>query len=180
MFRYWRFSDAPSWRIELRFSLSEPLLRLLLVLVLTSGIAKGVLLAESPATWTSLSSPSSFNAWRDDHHGWNTVGDVAMASDSPRRFREKHGSGVLVSDGNASNLESRDEYQDIDVRLEFMIPKQSNSGVKLLSRYEIQILDTYGTKDLRGYSCGGIYPRAEQDPSYHHIDDGIPPCSTVK
>ena len=116
-----------------------------------------------------------FAAWREDHHGWKIVGDVALNSASPSRFDEKPGDGVLVSNGDASNLESREEYQDVDVRLEFMIPKQSNAGVKLLGRYEIQILDTFGVKELSGDSCGGIYPRAEQEPSYHHIDHGIPP-----
>ena len=41
--------------------------------------------------------------------------------------------------------------------------------------YEIQILDTYGSKDLSGDSCGGIYPRAKEKPRYHHIDNGFPP-----
>jgi hypothetical protein len=56
-----------------------------------------------------------------------------------------------------------------------MIPKQSNAGVKLMGRYEIQILDTHNAKKLSGDSCGGIYPRAEQEPDYHHIDEGVPP-----
>src|SRR5262249_61960449 len=32
-----------------------------------------------------------------------------------------------------------------------------------------------GKKDLTGDSCGGVYPRAEQKPKYHHIDKGVPP-----
>jgi hypothetical protein len=143
--------------------------------VISSSISAGLLWAESPAVWTSLSAKSSFTAWRDDHPGWKIIGDVALDSANPKRFSEKPGIGVFVSNGNAANLESRDEYQDVDVRLEFMIPKQSNAGVKLLGRYEIQILDTYGAKELRGYSCGGIYPRADKEPSYHHIDHGVPP-----
>jgi hypothetical protein len=126
-------------------------------------------------TWASLSSSSSFESWREDTRGWTIVGDVVLNSDDPSRFDEKPGRGTFVSDGDASNLQSRDEYQDVDVRLEFMIPKESNAGVKLLSRYEIQILDTYGSKELTGDSCGGIYPRAEEEPSYHHIDRGVPP-----
>jgi hypothetical protein len=148
---------------------------LLSAVVLSTGISTGLLWAESPATWTSLSSSSSFAAWRDDHHGWKIVSDVALDSGRPRRFIETPGIAVLVSNGDASNLESREEYQDVDVRLEFMIPKQSNAGVKLLSRYEIQILDTYGAKELSGDACGGIYPRAELEPTYHHIDQGVPP-----
>jgi Domain of Unknown Function (DUF1080) len=150
-------------------------IHLLAVVILINGISTGLVSAAPPATWTSLSSSPSFNAWRKDHHGWKIVGDVKLNSDHPSRFDEKPGNGILVSNGDASNLESREEYQDVTVGLDFMIPKQSNAGVKLLCRYEIQILDTYGAKQLTGDSCGGIYPRAEQEPSYHHIDRGVPP-----
>jgi hypothetical protein len=147
----------------------------LLAAIVSIGIPPVILLSSPPTAWTSLSSSSSFEAWQEDNVGWKIVADVVPNSDDPGRFDEKPGSGTFVSDGEASNLESREEYQDVDLRLEFMIPKRSNSGVKLLGRYEIQILDTYGAEDLSGDSCGGIYPRAEEKPSYHHIDRGVPP-----
>ena len=149
----------------------------LVAIVISIGVPTGLLWAVPPTTWTSLSESSSFAAWRDDHRGWKIVGDVSLKPDSPKHFDVKPGRGVLVSNGDASNLESREDYQDVDVRLEFNIPKQSNAGVKLQGRYEIQILDTYGVKDkeLGGDSCGGIYPRAEQEPDYHLIDRGVPP-----
>jgi hypothetical protein len=103
------------------------------------------------------------------------AGDASLNSRCPEKLNETRGCGVLVSRGEGTSLETCQEYQDVDVRLEFMIPKNSNSGVKLLSRYEIQILDTHNAKELTGDSCGGIYPRAEEDPDYHHIDQGVPP-----
>jgi lysophospholipase L1-like esterase len=131
--------------------------------------------AEPPTAWTSLLRPSSFDHWRDGHHGWRIVSDVSLSKDSRKQFDDKQGRGVLVSHGDASNLESRDDYQDVDVKLDFMIPKQSNSGVKLMGRYEIQIRDTYGATNLTGDSCGGIYPRAELTPKYRYLDQGVPP-----
>ena len=62
----------------------------------------------------------------------------------------------------------------MEVRLEFMIPKEANSGVKLNGLYEIQIIDSYGKKKLRGDDCGGVYPRGENEPDYHVIDEGFP------
>ena len=56
-----------------------------------------------------------------------------------------------------------------------MIPRQSNSGVKLEGVYEIQIFDSWKVANPKGDDCGGIYPRAEQKPKYHHIDEGIAP-----
>jgi hypothetical protein len=39
----------------------------------------------------------------------------------------------------------------------------------------VQIFDSFGVKEPKGDGCGGIYPRAELLPKYHHIDDGYPP-----
>jgi len=61
------------------------------------------------------------------------------------------------------------------VHVEFLIAKRSNSGVKLHGHYEIQIADSHGVKEPTADDCGGVYPRAEQKPKYHHIDKGIPP-----
>ncbi len=55
------------------------------------------------------------------------------------------------------------------------MPKGSNSGVKLHGHYEIQIADSWGHDKPTASDCGGIYPRAELLPKYHHIDDGYPP-----
>jgi len=145
------------------------------IVVLSGGVADGLLGAEPASLWTPLIQPRSFAAWREDHHGWKLVGDVALNSAHSGQLEEKPGDSVLVGDGDAANLQSEAEYQDVDVRLEFMIPQNSNAGVKMMGRYEIQILDTYGVKELSGDSCGGIYPRAEQEPDYHHIDHGVPP-----
>lgn len=134
-----------------------------------------VVWAAQPSNSTSSDWTSSFTPWRPGHQGWKIVGDASLKENSPTRLDETSGSGVLISHGEASNLESLQDYQDVDVRLEFMIPKRSNAGVKLHGRYEIQILDSYGATELSGDSCGGIYPRAEQEPRYHHIDEGIPP-----
>jgi hypothetical protein len=70
---------------------------------------------------------------------------------------------------------SKQKFGDVEVHAEFMIPKGSNSGVKLEGLYEIQIFDSYGVEEPKATDCGGIYPRAEQKPTYHHIDKGVPP-----
>ena len=67
------------------------------------------------------------------------------------------------------------------VHLEFLVPKGSNSGVKLEGLYEIQIFDSYGVPDskLTASHCGGIYPRAELLPRYHYLDKGFPPTANA-
>ena len=56
-----------------------------------------------------------------------------------------------------------------------MVAKGSNSGVIFHGNHEIQILDSYGVKKLTAGHCGGVYPRAATEPTYHHLDGGSVP-----
>ncbi|MEO6710365.1 MAG: family 16 glycoside hydrolase, partial [Planctomycetota bacterium] len=65
---------------------------------------------------------------------------------------------VLINDGaTPSELVSRLEFADIDVHAEFMLPEGGNSGLYLMGRYEVQLLDSSGKTDLKPGDCGGIY-----------------------
>jgi hypothetical protein len=100
-----------------------------------------------------------------------------MDSKNPKRLTATPGKGILVNGptGRTRNLLTKQQFGDIEVHLEFLIPKGSNSGVKFEGLYEIQIFDSYGVKNPKGSDCGGIYPRAEQLPKYHYLDEGTPP-----
>jgi len=90
------------------------------------------------------------------------------------------GQGALVNgQGKTNDLVSREEWGDVELELDFMIPTRSNSGVKLQGLYEIQIVDSWKEEKATAHHCGGIYPRAELKPRYHHIDDGIAPKSNA-
>jgi hypothetical protein len=114
-------------------------------------------------------------AWKKPTGDWVIGGDAAIDPDNPRKLVAKPGTGVLVTGAKPRNLVSKATFGDVEVHVEFLIPHRSNSGVKFEGLYEIQIFDSYGAKKLSGDSCGGIYPRAELTPKYHHIDDGIAP-----
>src|SRR5207249_188981 len=72
--------------------------------------------------------------------------------------------------GRLPDLLTKQSFGDCEVHVEFLIPKGSNSGIKFHAVYEIQILDSAGkpTDKLTGDDLGGIYPRAELTPKYHH------------
>ena len=134
-----------------------------------------VALAEEPG-WVTLFSGKNLDAWHSPAKEWYAAGEIALQPDNPRRLVGKPGEGALVNGkGRTANLVSKEAYTDLAVHVEFLIPRGSNSGVKLMGRYEIQIYDSHGRKELTGSDCGGVYPRGEMLPKYHTIDKGVPP-----
>jgi hypothetical protein len=134
--------------------------------------------AVEEAGWRVLLGPETgLSAWRPVKGGWQEGGDAALDPQNPRRLRLLPGKGVWANNpqGRAPNLLSKEEFGDLETHVEFLIPQRSNSGVKLQGLYEIQIYDSYGVAKPKGSDCGGVYPRAEQYPSYHYLDEGIPP-----
>lgn len=64
--------------------------------------------------------------------------------------------GVLRSPKSGANLVTDNSYTDFKLHVEFRYPKESNSGVYLRGRYEVQIMDSQGKEPLSG-ELGGIY-----------------------
>ncbi len=103
-----------------------------------------------------------FSQWRDDTGQWQIVGDVFTKPDNDKLLSSKPGTGVIVNGptGKTSNLFSRNEFGDVKAHIEFMVSKDSNSGVYFMGRYEIQVFDSWQKKpQYPGIECGGIYER---------------------
>jgi hypothetical protein len=86
-------------------------------------------------------------------------------SAQPVTFKE--GTGILLNmndEKKRSNLISVLEHGDIELELELMVPKGSNSGIYLQGRYEVQILDSWGVKSPSFSDIGGIYRNWENKP----------------
>jgi hypothetical protein len=148
--------------------------RLLALLVLLSTFAHGL---ADKAEWIELSGANGLDAWKKPHGDWVIAGGAGLDPKNSKRLVARPGKGVLVNGpkGRTHDLLSKQHFGDIEAHVEFLIPKGSNSGVKFEGLYEIQIYDSWGVKKPTASDCGGIYPRAELKPRYHHIDKGIPP-----
>lgn len=73
--------------------------------------------------------------------------------------------------GKTVNLATAEKFGDVELYLEFRIPKGSNSGVYLQGLYEIQIFDSFGVAQPKSSDCGAIYHRwIDEKPV-----DGSPP-----
>lgn len=75
------------------------------------------------------------------------------------------------------NLFTAREHGDLDVELEFMMAPNSNSGVYLQGRYEVQLLDSFGVANPQYSDCGGIYQRWDKHrPPGQEGYEGHPPA----
>jgi Domain of Unknown Function (DUF1080) len=128
-------------------------------------------------SWITLSGDNWRELWRQPAGDWFMAGSVGLDPRNPRRLAAGAGKGILVNGrtGRTENLITRQKFGDLEAHVEFLIPRRSNSGVKFEGLYEIQIFDSWGVRTPTADDCGGIYPRAEMEPTYHHIDKGVPP-----
>ncbi|MDP4883908.1 MAG: DUF1080 domain-containing protein [Opitutales bacterium] len=94
---------------------------------------------------------------------WHLVDRVSLNGEDTSKFESSpnaRGRILLNADTRVKRLPyllTKKSYRDVDVTLEFMIPKGSNAGIYLMGRYEVQILDSYGKKEVKFSDIGGIY-----------------------
>jgi hypothetical protein len=82
-----------------------------------------------------------------DLNGWHASGEVNQWMVV---------SGVLTSPRSGSNIMTDKTFMDFKLHIEFRYPKESNSGVYLRGRYEVQIEDNKGMEPS-SHLLGGIY-----------------------
>lgn len=136
------------------------------ILFLLLSCSLGLSLGTSPAAESiSLFNGQDLTGWRTSGRkpgAWK-VGKAALAPGEAGKLVAEPSGTELVADGNSPNLVSEAAFGDCLLDLEFMIPKDSNSGVKLQRIYEIQILDNAGKETLGKGDCGAIYKERAPD-----------------
>jgi 3-keto-disaccharide hydrolase len=88
------------------------------------------------------------------------VEDAKVKAVTEKAVKYTPGKGVLLNysdDKNKGHLVTVWEHGDIDLELEVMLPKGSNSGIYLQGRYEVQLFDSWGVKQPKYSDIGGIY-----------------------
>ncbi|MBN1803819.1 MAG: DUF1080 domain-containing protein [Sedimentisphaerales bacterium] len=133
---------------------------IILILLLIAGVvANG---DEKSVTLTG----DDFSQWRYNTGQWQIVGDVFLRADNNKLLGSKPGTGVIVNGptGKTSHLLSKTQFGDVRAHIEFMVSKDSNSGIYFMGRYEIQVFDSRQKKPLYpGIECGGIYERWDEN-----------------
>jgi hypothetical protein len=110
--------------------------------------------------------------WKTVGRGTNqwTVGKAALDPEHPAKLKVIGPGQDLISTNRTVNLSSEAVFGDCALELEFMVghatpgnDTDSNSGVKMMNIYEIQIFDSYGKAAPGKTDCGAIY--SETPPS---------------
>lgn len=135
------------------------------ILVLLSSLLL-LLAVDDGAELPGLLQPAS---WRNSGE-WTVAGAIAGSSTEKKWNSVKpaaSGKGILYNGakGKTTNIVSRSSHGDVELIAEFMIPRSSNSGIYLMQRYEVQILDSFGKPDdsLSVHDCGAIYERWDEE-----------------
>ncbi|MFK7909180.1 MAG: family 16 glycoside hydrolase [Akkermansiaceae bacterium] len=98
---------------------------------------------------------------------WNYFGEVKHSGRDLNVVSQ--GDDIVSNISPAGKLEKADflrtveKFQDVHMKLEFMVPKRSNSGAYFMGRYEIQILDSFGRKKFGSGDLGGLYQRWDEN-----------------
>jgi|WetSurMetagenome_2_1015567.scaffolds.fasta_scaffold12369_3 hypothetical protein len=118
--------------------------------------------AETPKTLTPFNG-KDLTGWklRDPAKSQWKVGTASIDPANPKRMVLDPKGTDLVNLRGGCDLMTEAEFGDCLVTLEVMIPKESNSGVYLMGRYEVQIIDSFGKDaDFGPGDMGGIYHTA--------------------
>jgi hypothetical protein len=151
------------------------------VLIAILSVFAATVANAQPKAPVELIKDHDMSVWRQPTNLWSIVGDVFLSPSDPKALNSKPGTGILFNGGRTTDIVSKQEFGDVQLHIEFIISKRSNSGVYFMGSYELQIYDSYGVaKDLYpGIECGGLYPRwiNEKDVEGHSpdVNASLPP-----
>jgi hypothetical protein len=103
--------------------------------------------------WTAKPGSGKRNLW--------TVGVPVIPKEKPGQFVVTPGTGAMINravhHGDSQDFYSTQTFGSCHLELEVMVPKGSNSGIYVMGEYEVQVLDSFGRKELGGGDMGAIY-----------------------
>lgn len=111
---------------------------------------------------------------------WSLGSSVSADLNKPNFLSKTEGTGILINlpdkKNQGSDLFSKFEHGDMDLELDYMLAKGSNSGIYLQGRYELQLEDSWGIKSPTSANNGGMYVRWDDSkPEGHQGYQGYPP-----
>ena len=115
-----------------------------------------------PKTFTDISF-TNLEAFQQPGKNWIISSDAVADFTKEGEIHSISGTGAvvnIVSPDNHSHLITKESFGDLALELDFMMAKNSNSGVYLQGRYEVQLSDSWTKLNPTFSDCGGIYQRS--------------------
>ena len=90
-----------------------------------------------------------------------TLGKAELNPSDPATLKVSgEGNELINPQPHGIDIYTTNEFGDCRLELELMVAKGSNSGVFMMRNYEVQILDSYGKKEMGTGDMGAIYGAA--------------------
>lgn len=125
----------------------------------------------------------NLSSFKNPGKSWKIVGNVHADLEQPNKLETSRGTGILVNDpGNKSgqDLYTKEEFGNMDLVVDYMMAKGSNSGIYFQGQYELQLHDSWGLTAITSGENGGVYPRwDDQKPEGEKAYQGYAPRQNV-
>ena len=108
---------------------------------------------------------ANLHAFQNPGANWHIAANATVNLNENNSIAFTTGTGILVNQPNGNvheDLFSNFKHGDLDLELDYMMAKGSNSGIYLQGRYEIQLLDSWTVLNARSADNGGIYERWDE------------------
>ena len=126
---------------------------------------------------------TNLDAFQQAGKNWTISSDALADFTKKGDIQSISGTGAVVnnvSPGNRSHLITKQSFGDLVLELDFMMSKNSNSGVYLQGRYEVQLFDSWTKLKPSFDDCGGIYQRWDDSRGKNNEGfEGIAPLMNV-
>ena len=145
--------------------MTKPIMKKPIILFSAAVLAFGASLHAQDG-WVNLFNGKGLTGWKTVGKGTSqwTFGKAAMDPDHPAKLKVAGPGDELICTNRTVDLSSEAVFGNCIVELEFMVGKStlgndvdSNSGIKLMNIYEVQIFDSYGKATPDKLDCGAIY-----------------------
>jgi hypothetical protein len=118
--------------------------------------------------WIVLFNGKNLEGWRMRRIDEINSGDAWTIN---RKIQQLHQwiaqEGILINKSRGADIITELEFGDFELHLEYLIPKNSNSGIYLRGQYELQILDSFERKQTKNYTPivenGSLYNKKAPD-----------------
>ena len=129
--------------------------------LITLGVAIWSLYSHAQTNDLSKIDLSDLNAFSTSGPNWTVAADAEADMSREGYMKALPGTGAIVNivTPKSSHLITKEEFGDVELELDFMMAKNSNSGIYLQGRYEVQLFDSWQKLRPTYIDCGAIYQR---------------------